>query len=84
MFKPVRVVATVVFLLSIVLVLVGAFVIGSNVLCLSKHFYHATRPGPLTCASNPVFVFIEYLAFTWYTLSYIPYARTAVLKVFGM
>ncbi|KZT69034.1 SFT2-domain-containing protein [Daedalea quercina L-15889] len=65
MFKPVRVVATVVFLLSIVLVLVGAFVIGSNVLCL-------------------IFVFVEYIAFTWYTLSYIPYARTAVLKVFGM
>ena len=27
---------------------------------------------------------LEYLAFLWYTLSYIPYARTAVLKVFGM
>ncbi|KAH9934830.1 SFT2-domain-containing protein [Fomitopsis serialis] len=65
MFKPIRVVATVVFLLSIVLVLVGAFVIGSDVLCL-------------------VFVFIEYIAFTWYTLSYIPYARSAILKVFGM
>ncbi|EPT05945.1 hypothetical protein FOMPIDRAFT_1021092 [Fomitopsis schrenkii] len=65
MFKPVRVVATVVFLLSIVLIFVGAFVIKSDVLCL-------------------IFVFIEYIAFTWYTLSYIPYARTAVLKVFGM
>lgn len=31
-----------------------------------------------------VFVIIEYLAYTWYTLSYIPYARAAVLKVFGM
>ncbi|KAI0736930.1 SFT2-domain-containing protein [Fomitopsis betulina] len=65
MFKPIRVIATVVFLLSIVLVLVGAFVIKSDVLCL-------------------IFVFVEYIAFTWYTLSYIPYARTAVLKVFGM
>jgi len=31
-----------------------------------------------------VFVIIEYLAYTWYTLSYIPYARTAVLKMIGM
>lgn len=31
-----------------------------------------------------VFVIIEYLAYLWYTLSYIPYARSAVLKVFGM
>ena len=31
-----------------------------------------------------VFVIIEYLAYTWYTLSYIPYARSAVLKVVGM
>ncbi|KAH9901252.1 SFT2-domain-containing protein [Cubamyces lactineus] len=31
-----------------------------------------------------IFVIIEYLAYAWYNLSYIPYARTAVLKVFGM
>lgn len=33
---------------------------------------------------SPVFVIIEYLAYTWYTLSYIPFARTAVLKFFGL
>ncbi|KAI0781074.1 SFT2-domain-containing protein [Trametes elegans] len=65
MFKPVRVVATIVFLGSIGLIFVGAFVIKSDILCI-------------------IFVIIEYLAYTWYTLSYIPYARTAVLKVFGM
>jgi len=65
MFKPVRVVASIVFLASIGLVFIGAFVIGSEILCL-------------------VFVIIEYLAYTWYTLSYIPYARTAVLKMVGM
>jgi len=65
MFKPVRVVATIIFLAAIGLVFVAAFVIRSDVLCL-------------------VFVIIEYLAYTWYTLSYIPYARSAVLKVFGM
>lgn len=31
-----------------------------------------------------VFVFIEFLAYTWYTLSYIPYARDAVKKVVGL
>lgn len=34
MFKPVRVVATIIFLASIGLVFVGAFVIGSEVLCI--------------------------------------------------
>ncbi|KAF9049340.1 SFT2-domain-containing protein [Hymenopellis radicata] len=65
MFKPVRVVATIVFLASIVLVLVGAFVLNSDILCL-------------------IFVIIEYLAYTWYSLSYIPYARAAVTKAVGL
>jgi len=65
MWKPIRVVATILFIGSIVLVLIAAFVIKSDILCL-------------------IFVIIEYLAYTWYTLSYIPYARSAVLKVFGM
>ncbi|KAH7889914.1 SFT2-domain-containing protein [Phlebopus sp. FC_14] len=65
MFKPVRLVATIVFLGSIGLVFVGAFVLGNEVLCI-------------------IFVIIEYLAYTWYSLSYIPYARSAVLKVIGM
>jgi len=65
MFKPVRIVATIVFLAMIGLIFVGAFVIKIDFLCL-------------------IFVVLEYLAYTWYTLSYIPYARTAVLKFFGM
>jgi hypothetical protein len=65
MFKPVRVVATIIFLASIGLVFVGAFVLRNDVLCL-------------------IFVIIEYLAYTWYNLSYIPYARTAILKMIGM
>lgn len=65
MFKPVRIAATIVFLASIGLVFVGAFVIGSDVLCI-------------------VFVIIEYLAYSWYSLSYIPYARTAALKLIGL
>ncbi|PFH50052.1 hypothetical protein AMATHDRAFT_4301 [Amanita thiersii Skay4041] len=65
MFKPVRVVASIVFLGSIVLVFIAAFVLSSEVLCL-------------------IFVIIEYLAYTWYTLSYIPYARAAVTKTIGL
>ncbi|EAU88360.1 hypothetical protein CC1G_05126 [Coprinopsis cinerea okayama7 len=65
MFKPVRVVATIIFLASIGLVFVGAFVIGSDILCL-------------------VLVFVQYLAYIWYTLSYIPYARAAVSKAVGL
>ncbi|KAI9428693.1 SFT2-domain-containing protein [Lactarius indigo] len=65
MFKPVRVVATIVFLAMIIMIFVSAFVLSSGTLCI-------------------IFVVLEYLAFLWYTLSYIPYARTAVLKVFGM
>jgi hypothetical protein len=65
MFKPVRVVATIVFLASIGLVFVGAFVLDNGTLCL-------------------IFVFIEFLAYSWYTLSYIPYARSAVTKAVGL
>jgi len=65
MFKPVRVVATIVFFATIGLVFVGAFVLSSEILCI-------------------VFVIIEYLAYTWYCLSYIPYARTAVKNLIGM
>ncbi|KAI0747989.1 SFT2-domain-containing protein [Daedaleopsis nitida] len=65
MFKPVRVAATIIFLVSIGLIFVGAFVIRQGLVCI-------------------IFVIVEYLAYTWYTLSYIPYARSAVLKVFGM
>jgi len=65
MFKPVRIIATIVFLGSVGLVFVGAFVLKNEVLCI-------------------IFVIIEYLAYTWYNLSYIPYARSAVLKLVGM
>ena len=52
-------------------------------LCISE--FRLRVPYPETDpASITVFVIIEYLAYTWYTLSYIPYARAAVLKLFGM
>jgi len=65
MFKPVRVVATIMLIASIGLIFVGAFVIRNDILCI-------------------IFVIIEYLAYTWYSLSYVPYARSAVKGVFGM
>ncbi|KZV85099.1 SFT2-domain-containing protein [Exidia glandulosa HHB12029] len=65
MFKPVRVVATLVFLGTMVAIFVVAFVVGNDLLCL-------------------ILVIVEYLAYTWYCLSYIPYARTGILKLIGM
>jgi len=65
MFKPVRVIASIVLIASIGLVFIGAFVLHNGILCL-------------------IFVFIEYLAYAWYTLSYIPYARAAVTKAVGL
>ncbi|KAG8886468.1 hypothetical protein FRB97_002979 [Tulasnella sp. 331] len=65
MFKPVRVVATLILLAAIGLIFVGAFIIKNDLLCI-------------------IFVIIEYLAYAWYTLSYIPYARSAVKGVLGM
>jgi len=65
MFKPVRIIATVMLLAAIVLIFIGAFVLNNGILCI-------------------IFVILQFLAYTWYTLSYIPYARTAVLKVVGM
>ncbi|KAH6918750.1 Got1/Sft2-like family-domain-containing protein [Coprinopsis sp. MPI-PUGE-AT-0042] len=65
MFKPVRVVASIIFLASIGLIFVGAFVIRSEILCL-------------------ILVFVQYLAYFWYSLSYIPYARQVVSKAVGL
>jgi hypothetical protein len=61
MFKPVRVVATLVLLGSIAMTFMGAFLLNNAVLCL-------------------VMVIVEYLAYIWYSLSYIPYARSVSLR----
>ncbi|KAI9634118.1 SFT2-domain-containing protein [Dioszegia hungarica] len=63
MFKPVRVVATVLLFASIAMTFVSAFVLPA-ILCI-------------------VFVIIQYLAYLWYSLSYIPYARTLVKSWVG-
>lgn len=56
-----------------------------QVLCISRScLFQSQKARKLTWAHMKVFVIIEYLAYLWYTLSYIPYARSAVLKVFGM
>ena len=60
MFKPVRVVATVILFAAIVMTFVSAFVLPT-----------------ITCI---IFVVVQYLAYLWYSLSYIPYARTVSVK----
>ncbi len=82
MFKPVRILATVVVLAMIVMIFVSAFVLNNTTLCISK--YNCVRLCPFAQARDAVFVVLEYIAFLWYTLSYIPYARSAVLRVFGL
>jgi hypothetical protein len=85
MFKPVRVIATIIFLSMIIMIFVSAFVLHSGTLSISKrHLVEFVSPVRFAQARDAVFVVLEYLAFLWYTLSYIPYARAAVLKVFGM
>ncbi|KAK1921975.1 SFT2-domain-containing protein [Papiliotrema laurentii] len=64
MFKPVRIVATVLLFASVAMCFVSAFVLPA-ILCI-------------------VFVIIQYLAYLWYSLSYIPYARTVVKSWVGM
>ncbi|OAV87501.1 hypothetical protein PTTG_04960 [Puccinia triticina 1-1 BBBD Race 1] len=64
MFKPVRVVATVLFLGCVIMVFVSAFAIKNDVLVL-------------------VFAVLTFFSYTWYSLSYIPYARALVSKAVG-
>ncbi|PWN22593.1 SFT2-like protein, partial [Microstroma glucosiphilum] len=64
MFNPVRVVATIVLLVSFVLVWVAAFAVDSAPMAI-------------------VFVVVLYLAYIWYSLSYIPYAREFVKNMFS-
>jgi len=61
MFEKTRIIATIVFLLSIVATMVVAFVVQNS--------------GALVL----VCVVIQFLAFTWYSLSFIPFARDAVI-----
>lgn len=84
MFKPVRIIATVIFLSMIVMIFISAFVLNSGTLSISEPSCYVSSPPRCSSREFAVFVVLEYLAFLWYTLSYIPYARSAVLKVFGM
>jgi hypothetical protein len=62
MFEESRWIATLVFLVSMVMTLISAFVIKIPALCV-------------------VFCIIQYLAMLWYTISFIPFARTAVKNI---
>ncbi|KAG0143468.1 hypothetical protein CROQUDRAFT_182818 [Cronartium quercuum f. sp. fusiforme G11] len=64
MFKPVRLVASILFLSCIIMVFVSAFVLHIDVLVI-------------------IFAILTFFAYTWYSLSYIPYARALVTKVFS-
>ncbi|KAI5702764.1 hypothetical protein M8J76_005860 [Diaphorina citri] len=61
MFKPTRIVATILMLTMLFLTLFAAL--------------YLQKPKLAT-----LFMFLQFLAMTWYSLSYIPYARDAVKK----
>lgn len=71
MFKPVRVVATVLLFASIAMTFVSAFVLPA-ILCIVFVIVSARKSQLLRRLDTQV----QYLAFLWYSLSYIPYART--------
>jgi len=60
MFEKTRIIATIIFLLSLVATLVVAFVVQNGALVI-------------------VCVVVQFLAFTWYSLSYIPFARDGII-----
>ncbi|KAH9816900.1 Got1/Sft2-like family-domain-containing protein [Melampsora americana] len=62
MFKPVRLIASILFLSCIIMVFISAFVLKLDILVI-------------------VFAILTFFAYTWYSLSYIPYARALVTKV---
>jgi len=64
MFQLHRLIATLVFLISIILTLLSAFYWQKAILCM-------------------VFFIVQFLAYFWYCLSYIPYARTLCCKLGG-
>lgn len=82
MFKPVRIVATILLFAAFVMVWVSAFAINSAVSenssqrrdreTIADCLYLRTQVLAL------VFVIVLWLAYLWYSLSYIPYARDMV------
>jgi hypothetical protein len=70
-------------LASIALVFVGAFILDNGILCISMLTCIEACCDSMAQRYLAVFVIIQYLAYTWYTLSYIPYARAGVAKFFG-
>lgn len=91
MFKPIRVVATIVMFACFAMVWVSVFAINEEVRCsILRH-----SPSPTTSSQGLffftqflqvlaiVFCVLLYLAYIWYCLSYIPYARTFVKNIFS-
>ncbi|GAA95439.1 uncharacterized protein L969DRAFT_92574 [Mixia osmundae IAM 14324] len=62
MFKPERIGAALIFLGSIAMVFVSAFILHNDLLVI-------------------IFAIVSYVAYIWYALSYIPYARGMASKI---
>lgn len=83
MFASTRIIATIIVLVSIVLTLVCAIVVS----ILSSQSQALLKPSSLQQFHKPglvlLMIIIQSLAMTWYSLSYIPYARDLVKKTFS-
>jgi hypothetical protein len=64
MFKPSRILTTIIFFCALALTLISALILKNRLLTL-------------------IFMIIEILAYTWYVLSYLPFAQRFVIKLCG-
>lgn len=82
MFHSKRIIATIIVLVSICLTLVAALVVSGDLIALRSRIHLIRILLQLHKAMLAlIFIIIQSLAMTWYSLSYIPYARDAVKKM---
>lgn len=83
MFAPTRIIATVLMVVCLVMTIVSAVAVSQSLIALCPY------PSLIKCifcfqlnkaGLSLLFVILQFLSMTWYSLSYIPYARDAVKK----
>ena len=83
MFASTRAIATILVFASFILTLLAALVVSLSLfLCAWFNLIRFQLHNAILAILALVFIIIQSLAMTWYSLSYIPYARDAVKKTF--
>lgn len=80
MFHSKRIIATIIVIVSITLTLVAALVVSKLELSSGSHLIFVLFQLHKAMLAL-IFIIIQSLAMTWYSLSYIPYARDAVKRM---